>query len=427
MTDQNHLSGREIEILKLVATGLTNREIAQNLFISPNTVKVHLSNIFEKISVSSRTEATLYGIEHGLVDVPGGGEAQRGPEQPGLVEEFHKYVWIGIPLFLLLAVFLVTLTFNVLVPPPTPEGQTLTELAERWRELAPLPAARKGMAAAAYNSEVYVIAGEGPEGVSGDVFCYAPDTDTWEQLSDKPTPVTDVHAVLIGEKIYLPGGRGADGRPMNILEIYDPRRDAWLAGAPLPEAISAYALADFEGQMYLFGGWDGEHALDAVYVYDPGADAWRLGTPMAIPRRDHGAVALVDKIIVLGGRNETGALKDAVSYFPSRDAGGEDPWEDFVDLPEERYGFGAESSGEAVYIFGGVSDSDPNSIVPQAYQFADSSWRALQIDDPGRVSQPVVLSLGLQVYVLSPGTPDNPTTLWRYQAVFYEIFLPIIQ
>ena len=81
MPNNNTLSSREEEILQLVATGLTNREIAQKLTISPNTVKVHLSNIYEKINVASRTEATLYGIEHGIVDVPGGEVETAPPEE----------------------------------------------------------------------------------------------------------------------------------------------------------------------------------------------------------------------------------------------------------------------------------------------------------------------------------------------------------
>src|SRR5512147_3170269 len=67
--DTSQISEREREILRLVATGATNQQIAYKLNISINTVKVHLRNIFGKIGVTSRTEATLYAIRVGLVPV----------------------------------------------------------------------------------------------------------------------------------------------------------------------------------------------------------------------------------------------------------------------------------------------------------------------------------------------------------------------
>jgi NarL family two-component system response regulator LiaR len=60
-----HLTERELQVLKLAAKGMTNREIAGELSISARTVQVHLSNIFGKVGVGSRTEAVLYAVREG--------------------------------------------------------------------------------------------------------------------------------------------------------------------------------------------------------------------------------------------------------------------------------------------------------------------------------------------------------------------------
>jgi DNA-binding NarL/FixJ family response regulator len=60
-----HLTKREQQVLKLAAKGMTNREIAGELSISARTVQVHLSNVFGKLDVGSRTEAVLYAVREG--------------------------------------------------------------------------------------------------------------------------------------------------------------------------------------------------------------------------------------------------------------------------------------------------------------------------------------------------------------------------
>jgi DNA-binding NarL/FixJ family response regulator len=61
------LTSREREVLALVASGRTNRRIAAELFISEHTVARHLSNIFNKIGVTTRTAASAFAFEHDLV------------------------------------------------------------------------------------------------------------------------------------------------------------------------------------------------------------------------------------------------------------------------------------------------------------------------------------------------------------------------
>ncbi|WP_246209907.1 response regulator [Nocardioides piscis] len=67
---QLKLTDRELEVLRLVAKGLNNREVAKELFISENTVKNHVRNILEKLQLHSRMEAVMYAMKEKLLDLP---------------------------------------------------------------------------------------------------------------------------------------------------------------------------------------------------------------------------------------------------------------------------------------------------------------------------------------------------------------------
>jgi two-component system, NarL family, response regulator LiaR len=62
-----HITRRELEILELIARGLSNREIADKLFVSENTVKTHSSRVFDKLGAKRRTQAVQLGRECGLI------------------------------------------------------------------------------------------------------------------------------------------------------------------------------------------------------------------------------------------------------------------------------------------------------------------------------------------------------------------------
>lgn len=65
-TSAQSLTEREVEVLRMVARGKSNRQIAEELFISPGTVRTHLSSILGKLHLASRTQATLYALKEGL-------------------------------------------------------------------------------------------------------------------------------------------------------------------------------------------------------------------------------------------------------------------------------------------------------------------------------------------------------------------------
>lgn len=99
-----------------------------------------------------------------------------------------------------------------------------------WQERAPMPTGRSGHGAAAFGGRLYVFGGEGntanPRGVFGEVEAYDPATDTWALLDTMPTPRHAFSAVVVGDRIYLPGGSTRQGgfgygRTM-LLDAYTP-------------------------------------------------------------------------------------------------------------------------------------------------------------------------------------------------------------
>ncbi len=75
-TPENPLTQREVEVLKLVAEGLSNQNIADELFVSERTVGKHVGNILEKLHLANRTQAALYALREGLSTLEPKGEEQ---------------------------------------------------------------------------------------------------------------------------------------------------------------------------------------------------------------------------------------------------------------------------------------------------------------------------------------------------------------
>ena len=75
--ERYRLTPRELEIVPHIAVGASNKDIAQMLSVREDTVKRHLSNIFDKLGVYSRLELALFAINHGLVEPPSAASASR--------------------------------------------------------------------------------------------------------------------------------------------------------------------------------------------------------------------------------------------------------------------------------------------------------------------------------------------------------------
>jgi DNA-binding CsgD family transcriptional regulator/N-acetylneuraminic acid mutarotase len=454
MTDQNEpLSEREVEILRLVATGASNKEIATALAISPNTVKVHLRNIFTKINVVSRTEATLYAIQNGIVARPGmvlpdglaydlNNPVTDNPlelviERPdGAAPALPARKPAAWPTWLLagLLVLLVLsagawLLFNPNALRPSSNNSNVPQPTSppRWTADISLPEKRSAMGVAVYDNNIYLIGGESEDGVDGALRIFNPTDRVWKSAAAKPTPVSDCQAAVIGEKIYIPGGRLKDGQPSDALEVYNPRLNTWEKKASLPVALSGYALVAQEGSLYLFGGWDGKKASSAVYRYNPTEDTWSERRGLSGPRMGAAAVALEGKILLIGGSDGAKALKLVQAYIPDRDVEGDNPWQDLPSLPQGRYGAAAVNMAGIVYLLGGQSaPSATGALQPLMLQQGADAWQAFDAGGAPLDSDARAAAYGNFIHLFGGKTGSTLSSAHLTYQALYTVAIPLI-
>lgn len=425
------LSKREQEILELVARGLTNQEIARDLVITLNTVKVHLRNIFAKLEVNSRTEAIVKAAQAGWIDVPGVDETGEPVEAAALAPvEPELARWQRVYFFAAAVLVLALLALPGLVTrlEAQPAASDLSDAGRprlgmparvdvgRWTGLAPLPEPRSRLALAAIADQLVAVGGEGPDGASNTVFLYDTETNGWLPGSDKPTAVANVQAGVVEGLIYVPGGIAGDGAASRVLEVYDPAQDTWTVGPELPAALASYALAVFDDRIYLFGGWDGAHYVDSVLVYDPAAGDWSQLSPMPTTAGFAAAAALADRIVVAGGFDGRQEYAACNAYYPV-----EDRWEACAPMSLPRGGLGMVADGTSVYAIGGGWRRA--MTFNERYDSLTNTWSSIPSPVQGEWLTPGVTGRGSLIYAVGGWSGDYLDATEVFQGTF-RAFLP---
>ncbi|MHB0858654.1 MAG: LuxR C-terminal-related transcriptional regulator [Anaerolineae bacterium] len=390
------LTLRERELLELVVTGATNQQIALALDISINTVKAHLRNIFAKLGVESRTEATLLAIQQGLVtlcasplstveEFPQGQSAvaRIWPDLQGVRWPLHSLqrvaVLVGI---VLLGAALAWPVARFARPAPhsrlvdisggSAAAEAFVDQDSRWKPRSSLSIPRGRFAQTEVEGLVYVVGGLTESGCVSRVETYDPKQDRWEQRADKPVAVANIGAAAVGGRIHVPGGLDADGQVRNVHEVYDPAADTWSTAASLPFPVCAYAIAPVEGGFYLFGGWDGHRYLDKVLFYDATADTWHDAPPLRVARGFAAAVAAPSGIYLLGGYDGEREIDLCESFDPALAVAGEDPWHMHTPMTYGRAGHGAALVDGSLYVVGGGWDHPLDSS--ERYDLSNDAW-----------------------------------------------------
>jgi len=431
--DNNPLSEREREILQLVSQGKSNKEIAADLFISVNTVKVHVSNIYEKIGVASRTEATLYAIENGIVDSPANTtplpniEIFTSPPTETLENAANPTSWLqrnrwGIALvFVSIVIFILAgVTLNSLIR-TTPTADPFIEALNqnRMESISRMLIPRVGFATVVADEKIYAIGGKANGETLATVEEYSIEDNRWRILTDKPTPVSEVSAIVLRGKIYVPGGKLEDGTTTDVLEVYDLTEETWDSNASLPQKISGYALTTFEGQMFLFGGWDGEKVTGIVYRYDPSMDEWFPCAPMPTERMNASATVLGGKIFVIGGSDGQKSLTSYGTYLPSFGIDDGSEWEIFDDLPFTCDYCSSNSLSDQMFVL----DND------KIWQFSNATdeWSEIQLTKEQTLPEQVRSEISQTGYIYIFGgvyTENSLANLALKYRILYTISIP---
>lgn len=445
MSLNSELSDREVEILRLVATGASNKEIARELHISTNTVKVHLRNIFAKIDVESRTEAALYAVKIGLVQQ--GLRTQQPdvdvlvdfPTENHAIENTELVPVLSSPkrlsrsqLIVIAVISILSLSVLILVLMNNPSGNIPREevvvptVPTRWTVLAPMPTPRYGFACVSYENKVYAIGGKTGEKILNVVELFDLQAEEWINVVSKPTPVSNISASVLRGKIYVPGGILASGGVTDRLEIYDIQRNLWVEGASLPIPLADYALSAHEGRLYLFGGWDGKSISNKVFEYIPETDQWFEKAQMSTPRMSAGAVSIGGKIILVGGTDGDEFLTLTEAYSPSLDDEEGDPWERLAPLPAGRAMFGISSLSGIVYVIGGNTENMTGSELLGYFPSSDQ-WQSLDSQILNSWSQLGMTGVESYLYIMGGNLDGNVTDQSLSYRAIYTVLFPVIK
>jgi DNA-binding CsgD family transcriptional regulator/N-acetylneuraminic acid mutarotase len=433
------LTQREVEILEMVATGVTNREIAYRLGISVNTVKVHLRNLYSKLGAESRTEATVIGAREGIVDLHDGSSQRPAPPAVRPPRPIAPPLPAWKRVTTVAAVLLVIVSIAATSPSSGAENGGTSELPwggqasgsqagiavtgeSSWSERAQMPTRRAYLALAAVDGRILAIGGLTPDGPTAAVERYDPDNDLWTRGADKPTPVFGISAALMGEEIVVPGGCDEDSSPVRGVEAYNSRENSWRELSPLPQARCGYGLAVLDQRVYLFGGWDGARYRADTYVYDAAADTWTESEPMDAGRAFLSASTLGRLIYVVGGYDGTQELGICSVFDPSSET-----WSACPPLAVGRAGLGLAALAGQLYAIGASGETTYLGFNEQ-YNPSTGSWATIETPVVGEWRGPGVAVLEGTIYAIGGGWDSGQLAINQaYEPLPFRIFVPVSQ
>jgi DNA-binding CsgD family transcriptional regulator/N-acetylneuraminic acid mutarotase len=412
------LTERELEVVRLVADGASNKQIAASLHIAENTVKVHLKNIFVKLEADSRTRVAMIAQRNGWAAIPQTGESPA--DEPSTPDDSAS---VATPESVLPVRTVVPVAPNPEPLPPLPLWRkALSVLAisatilggvfslqrnttnaqisrgnefsasgssasvdaavaasggSRWFARAPLPSARTRVSAVAVGQSIYVVGGAVDGKPSGETRVFDPAANTWRVVDPKPTPVWLASVVALDDLVIAAGGTTADGAATARVEAYDTRSRTWRALPPLPRALTGHAAVAFAGRVYVFGGRLANEALNPEgYALDVTRGVWtRIPGPPTL-RSQAALAAFEGRLYLVGGFDGQREYNVCETYNVA-----ENRWSGCRSMSIARGGLGLARVGAQLYAVGGGVGGN---YIPYNERFDPGTGRWLPFEIPGR-------------------------------------------
>lgn len=452
---ENPLSEREMEVARLLSTGASNSEIAHSLIISPHTVKVHLRNIFEKLEVNSRTEASMLLVQRGWLTVPGvevssitESETETAvvaalppdPEPltspPFQLAGWHRAAFVGLLLIAIGALVVPSISSRASAAPSlfSDAGQIGATAAEvlsipRWQQLTSLPEPRSRAAAVFLQDKLILIGGETTGGRLLDtVDGYDFALNDWRALPKLPMPLSNSSAALISGTVYVAGGteaasEGGEPQISNHLLRWQEGEDSWSTFVDLPNPLTGASLVADGESLYLIGGWDGERMRDEVLRLSPNVEAetlpsWQHVTRLEKPRAFVGASIVDNQLYVVGG-SDGQKNYDLTNRYDLQQG----KWNELRHTPFPRQGFALVYDGSALFMLGG-DETNPQPI-HQRYDINVDEWTNIPSPVQGAWRNLSAVSVDGRIFMVGGWSGDYLSSVLEYQSS-YRLLLPVI-
>ena len=422
--DNFSLSNRELEILELVSEGKSNKQIADELFISINTVKVHLNNIFKKINVNSRTEAIMFAIENNLLKKntqPVSTESLSEKQVDFSINVNKKNISALISLLIFIGVFISTFILLRNTNRINSGEEIIHRLDEtQWTDLGVMPYNASFATSVCIDSDIYLIGGLSGGKVSSEVWKYNVLLNSWTKLSDKKTPVTGVKAIVLGGQIYVVGGLTINGQTVSVVESYSPRLDKWFSVSQIPVKIKNYGIESFEGKIFVFGGENESGIQDKMFIFDPSTNEWADGPGLFEKRTALSSALWNGRIYLIGGWDGDKYLSTVKSFSPTDLLESRGKLRDEPSLPEALVSCMAEELADTLFLF------CPESVYKLSH--SQNSWIKESIPEAYNLKNGfTTASHDNKVYIFGSGGVDGEdnSNLAMYKALF-SIVLPLL-